>query len=36
MASAEYFFGIFVNFIQDEKAQEMYEDAKSNVGAGNE
>ncbi len=36
MASAEYFLGIFVNFIQDEKAQEMYEDAKSKVGAGNE
>ena len=32
MASAEYFLGIFVSFIQDEKAQKMYEDAKAKVG----
>ena len=36
MGSAEYFLGIFVGFIQDEKAQKMYEDAKEKVGAGNE
>ena len=33
MASAEYFLGIFVSFIQDEKAQKMYEDAKAKVEA---
>ena len=33
MASAEYFLGIFVSFIQDEKAQQMYDDAKAKVEA---
>ncbi len=33
MASAEYFLEIFVSFIQDEKAQKMYEDAKAKVEA---
>ena len=33
MASAKYFLEIFVSFMRDEKAQKMYEDAKTKVEA---